>query len=361
MKLLDDDTGLFVRLYRLAHRQQENFTTEAFVHTLRELAAAQPEAAVDFLDWLTDSDMFSSRTDDSKVAIRSQAYTDEHGIPDIRIEADDLDVIIEVKLDAGLTFAQADIYREHLDHVGAERRCLVALLGGHPTESLPPGTVTRTWGELGQRLLKQTQGADSEVPRHLVEQLVGLLNHLHLMPLRVRSRLSESLKAHQQWSRENPELPSLSRTRVRSVARLQEMTHCEPLRNLLLQMERVLERHPEVHTFFLDSSAFGVEPWIGFNVNNMDYFFYLPINDPEQITLQRLRGGVDRASFDGSLGYLEDSRKDGIVRWRTALDLAGDDSNYFDADRTEQLRLLTAFFDRGLAYAQTLDPQTDLS
>ena len=73
--------------------------------------------------------------------------------------------------------------------------------------------------------------------------------------------------------------------------------------------------------------------------------------------LQRFRGGVDPASFDGALGTVDDSRSDGIIRWRATLDLADPDVGYFQGDRSEQLNVLSRFFDRAFSYGQTLTPQ----
>ena len=148
-------------------------------------------------------------------------------------------MIIEVKLDDCLTFEQADAYAELLEKSGRRSRRLVALTGATPSERLPKGTVVRNWGDLGVMLRKESGESSSDLTHHLVSQLVGLLNHLSLMPLQVRSPLSKALREHRQWADANPKELSITRCRARSIERLSGMPHLDPLRNLLLQMDRV--------------------------------------------------------------------------------------------------------------------------
>lgn len=357
LKLSDEPDNLLVILYRLAHRQQENFTTEALAHLVQHLVAQEPGAAVRVLDWLTGSDFFSTHAADAPINIETQARTEEHGIPDIRIRSQDLDIMVEVKLGGGLTFSQANAYETHLRMQDAERTALVALVGSQLTEDLPEGTRLRTWGELGQRLLEERDRSRSELTWHLVDNFVGLLNHLHLMPLRVRSPVSEALWAHRDWANLNPEAPAVIRDRLRNIHRLRDMEHCEPLRNLLLQMDHVLAHHADVSTYLFDSGPNMARPWIGFNVNNMRYFFFLPLNAPEHVTLQRYDEAVDPASFDGTLGSIDDSSSDGLSRWSAVLDLADPQVGYFEADRNQQVHLLSEFFDRAFTYGETLEPE----
>jgi hypothetical protein len=178
--------NLLVLLYRLAHRQQENFATESFAHLLQYLIEGEPSAAARVLDWLTNSSFFSQRNAGAPLSVQTQFHTDEHGIPDVRIESDDLDVIIEVKLDGSLTFEQADAYSKELTRRARPCRALVALTGSTPAARLPDATIVRTWGALGVRLRDEARASESELTHHLVDQFAGLLNHLQLLPLQVR-------------------------------------------------------------------------------------------------------------------------------------------------------------------------------
>ena len=189
---------------------------------------------------------------------------------------------------------------------------------------------------------------------HLVDQFVGLLNHPHLIPLQVQSPLSKTLQEHRQWAKENLEQPSIARARIMSIERLRGMPHTEPLRNLPLHMKRVLAKASGVQSRRFDAGPNMAEPWIGFNVNDMAYFFYVSLNEPERITLQRYRHRVDPRSFDRSFGSLDPSTPNGLKCWRATLDLLDPRLAFFDADEVEQQRKLAAFFERAFAFGERL-------
>jgi len=359
--------NLLVLLYQLAHRQQENFTTDSFAHLLQHLVVQEPLAAEQLLDWLTGSDLFSTRDSDQPLWIHTQAYTEEHGIPDLRIDADDLCVIVEVKLGSWLTLGQVEPYAKELARSGRPARALVGLTGYKPPNPLSDGErertwddlglVVRTWGELGSRLLVETTCPKSPVTTYLVDQFIGLLNYLHLMPFRVRSPLSEELQAHREWAEKNPEQPAVTRTRLNSLERLAVMQHTDDLRNLLLQMRSVLDGAPDVTSCRFDSGPGMAEPWIGFNFNGMAYFFYVPLGQPERITLQRY-GGFDSRSFDGSLGVLQPPAPGRPTRWRCTLDLSEDEGRFFSLVEVEQEKMLSDFFGEAFGFAERLLPES---
>lgn len=66
--------NLLVLLYRLAPRQQENFTTESFAYLLQHLIDGEPPAAARVLDWLTDKKLhFSQRSSGGPLSGRAAA------------------------------------------------------------------------------------------------------------------------------------------------------------------------------------------------------------------------------------------------------------------------------------------------
>jgi hypothetical protein len=210
-----------------------------------------------------------------------------------------------------------------------------------------------TWGAVGVELRKAAAATDSHLAQHLIDQFIGLLKHLHLMPMQVRSGLSEELRAHREWASANRDKPSVFRSRVSSVDRLKTMEHTERLRNLLLQMDSMLTRAPAVERHRFDSSPYSREPWIGFSVNDMAYFFYVPLNQPETLLLKRFRTSIDPGAFDRSLGDLVPAPK-GQMRWVARLDLLAPSPSFFDLDEDDQENRLGAFFDQAFAYAEGL-------
>jgi hypothetical protein len=350
--------NLLVLLYRLAHRQQENFVTEAFSHLLQHLLEYHPRVALSVLRWLTTPEAVAASDISAALTVRTQVVMQEFGIPDLRVEGPDLDMVIEVKLDSGISYEQAFAYRRELEARGRARRTLVALVGYPPAHELPPETHVRTWGELVLLLIAEAERTPGNVLDHLVEQFAGLLNYLHLTPLQVRSPISQGLLSHRAWADKNPDAQAVTRTRIKRIARLRDMPGCESLTQLLLQLDYVL-RHSELvpGSYKFDSAPHMARPWIGFNLNDGDYFLFVSLNSPERITLQRYRGGVDPASFDGALGEL-DIRADRIIRWRVSLDLCQLDPDFFTQPPTTQVKILSDFVENGLVYGQTLRRQT---
>jgi len=347
--------NLLLALYRLAHRQQENFVTESFAHLLRHLLREEPDAAVHILTWLTEEGVFLRSDLDGPLKIGTQLATDEFGIPDLRVESDAVDVIVEVKLGSMITYEQVDAYRRELERKNRERRALVALLGYRPYGDLPEGTQIRTWGELGSKLSEEFATSGSDVTRYLVAQLLGLLNHLRLTPLKVRSRVSEGLLKHRAWADANPSLPAVTRTRLRSLRHLQTMEGCEPLFHLLMQMEHVLAHAEGVESVRFDSGPAGSWPWIGFNVNDLEFFFFLSLDNPEAVTVQRYRFGIDPDAFNGAFGEL-DLRSSNVVRWFYTADLADPEVGYFEKDGSQQVQVLAKIFESGFRYGRALPP-----
>lgn len=132
------------------------------------------------------------------------------------------------------------------------------------------------------------------------------------------------------------------------------MEHTECLGNLLLQMQTVAARNPGVRSCRLGSGTIRVWPWIGFNINGMGYFFYVSLQEPETVYLQRYDAAPEPGSFDGSLGELV-HEKDAGIRWRVGLDLS---LRFFEVSEVEQERILDDFFRKAFAYAQGLRPVT---
>jgi hypothetical protein len=348
--------NLLVRLYRLARRQQENFTTEALSHVLRHFAAHHPDAITRVLEWLTSSDLVAGRPVDAPIGIRTQAWTADLGIPDIRIEGEDLLVIVEVKLGGVPSEGQRRPYLMQLAASDRPRKALVALVGYRTEDRLDDGTYVRRWGELAEVLGREAERSGSEVTRYLTGELKTLLHHLDLMPPVVRSGVSAGLAHHRVWAKVNPTASSVLRDRLRSLKAVGQMEGCGPLHDLLRQMRHVLSRSPAVVKHRFDSGPAMARPWIGFNVNDMSYFFFLSLSNPERVVLQRFWNGVDPDLFDGALGEL-DIRADGIARWRHSLDLADPDLGFFQAERSEQSQILTRFFEESFHYAERLAPK----
>lgn len=119
-------------------------------------------------------------------------------------------------------------------------------------------------------------------------------------------------------------------------------------------MDHVLEAANGVKTYRFDSGPNMAEPWIGFNVNDMAYFFAIPLDRPETLYLERYSRLVDPSSCDRSFGDLETETPGGVTRWYAELDLLDPGLGFGNADEIEQEGKLAAFFERAFAFGERL-------
>jgi hypothetical protein len=88
--------NLLLGLHKCAGQQDENFTTEAFVHLLRHLQIVAPDTAGSLINFLTGSRVVPTIGDCSNLKVTTQK-TFMEGRPDILISGPNHFVIIEVK------------------------------------------------------------------------------------------------------------------------------------------------------------------------------------------------------------------------------------------------------------------------
>jgi hypothetical protein len=190
---MPDNHDLLVKLYRWAHYQGENFTTEAFSTLLEHIIDNQPNQAVAILGWLTAGRCSLTNDDIEQLQVQPQFRTLEHGIPDLRLIGSDVDIIVEVKLDEKLTLVQAGAYRAELEREGKNRRVLVALTGKPPFETMPDDVVQRLWCEVAEELEKIVD-EDVPVTAHEIYQFLALLREQRLLRApAVRSPLGQAV------------------------------------------------------------------------------------------------------------------------------------------------------------------------
>ena len=82
--MVDQTNNLLINLHRWAFRQDENYTTESFVHLLNYLLMDEPKIAIRILRKMTGDFLRLKIREVANVQIISQAITDS-GRPDIEI------------------------------------------------------------------------------------------------------------------------------------------------------------------------------------------------------------------------------------------------------------------------------------
>jgi hypothetical protein len=127
--------NLLVRLRKWVHRQDENFLTEAFVHLFEHLLAYSPKAGTSLLRRVT-GDLICLEPAKTGLAHVSTQVTLADGRPDIRIDAPDCVVLIELKVESELHNKQLRRYRLALNESRCGKKGLI-FLSRYPRSSGP--------------------------------------------------------------------------------------------------------------------------------------------------------------------------------------------------------------------------------
>jgi hypothetical protein len=176
---LADNNNLLIRLRRWVHRQDENFTTEAFAHVLQRLLDHEPQAAARFLKHLTGGVVDLQPEEVLEVHLRTQITT-AAGRPDVEIRTKRHLVFLEAKVKSGLGYRQLERYREDLLKSGFPITALVLLtrypvvldkLGENPDHCV-------RWHGLADWLAMELVGGSLRDPvsRYVIEQFIGFLS-----------------------------------------------------------------------------------------------------------------------------------------------------------------------------------------
>lgn len=168
--------NLFSSLFRWAHRQGENYTTEALVWLLNHLLLTEPEAGRSLVSWLCFGDESEANLDQDPLLITTQEIT-EQGKPDICIESNRLLTYVEVKAGSQLGDNQIGRYLDALAQQGRGKQCRLVLLTRGPVEfadgEARPHRHVR-WHEVADRLLQEGPRL-GEATSFVVNQFVGFL------------------------------------------------------------------------------------------------------------------------------------------------------------------------------------------
>ena len=122
----DQTNNLLINLHRWAFKQDENFTTESFVHLLNHLLTDEPKIAIRILRKLTDDFLRLKLADVTNVQIIAQPITDL-GRPDIEISIGNYLVYIEVKVESEINENQLKRYRKVLKGFEDKQTKLIVL------------------------------------------------------------------------------------------------------------------------------------------------------------------------------------------------------------------------------------------
>jgi hypothetical protein len=232
------ENNLLINLHRWAFRQDENFTTESFVHLLNHLIMDEPKIATKILRKLTGDFLKLKVRETSNVRIITQPITDS-GKPDIEISVGRFVFFIEVKVESETNENQLKRYKNALKGFKDKETKLI-FLSKYPISSdlkFKPDLAVR-WYQVGDWLERELR-SDSIKPlsRFFIEQFHGFLGKQNMIVKKVSSPISESLKSYQK------NVGDLAKAlgNMRSMKRLEEIQELRPVRELMILMGDALD------------------------------------------------------------------------------------------------------------------------
>jgi hypothetical protein len=346
--MLNQSNNLLINLHRWAFKQDENFTTESFVHLLNHLLAYEPQVGLQILKKLTDDFLKLKLPEIAKVQIITQAITDS-GRPDIKISIGNYLVYIEVKVESEINENQLKRYRKVLKGYQDKQTKLI-VLSKYPISSaleIKPDLAVR-WYQIADWLEMELR-SDSIKPltRFFIEQFIEFLSKQNMVIKKVKSKISESLKSYQKKVAEYAKALG----NMRSMKRLEEIQELRPVYDLMLLMRdalTVLENR--VKSRFLSGQHKG--GWMGFGLDSLDYFLSIYYENPDIVVFDTYNFRINQLKFDGKLGKTWQEGKH--LRWMNELNLVSDEFDFFSVTKESQMRILRDFIKQSYNYVQKI-------
>jgi hypothetical protein len=327
--------NLLLELHRWAHNQDENFTTESFAHLLKHLIKDAPNSVGGLFRTLTG---VSLPEEGRKEAVISTQVHTMYGTPDISICLDGITIYVEVKVEAALADGQAEGYLSALEELASSNEVTqLALLTKYPAPATVSSEVHKVrWFEIIDELEKLELEEFSEVTKFLVSQFIEFLTARGMAIPKIRSGVSSGVRSY--LSRVG-DASIFTTGAYRTTGRLLEESELVPLHDLLLLMALAIEQAGVSHNSVRFGSGHSVGGWLGWNIDGLRCHFHVCVASPDTIVYETYK--IDPAKHDGVIGRVFEGK--GLWTWDNSLDLASDDLNFYDLDKSEQIDLLVDF------------------
>lgn len=345
-------SNLFDRFHRLALGENENFLTEGLAVVLESLIDNSPEAAASFLRKLTFGAIGAGDVKVLDVDVQTQLHT-SYGKPDIVLSTAESVVVIEVKVGADTGYEQLDRYRKFLeDTIKPETRLLILSPSKMSDENKADYAIR--WIQVGD-WIRQLKAFDLDgLSEFFIDQYTEFLLDQGLMFRTPKSKVSEFLKYYIET---NPNDNIFDTGAIRSLERLEGVPELIPLRRLLISMRMAVENvmpSSSVKVGAGKNSARG-GGWIGLNIDSLDHFFVVYLNQADIVTYEAYDISVDPSRFDGYQGAIVE-RDGGKYYWMRELDLTSREIDFYDLDAGAQIEVLEDFLRGSLETASDLSP-----
>jgi hypothetical protein len=339
------ENNLLKRLHTYASYQDENFTTESFVHLIEYLRRNEYKSLSMIVRKVTGGKIQLDDYIAEDISIVTQVTTAE-GRPDIEISGPDFIIFIEVKVDSGEGDRQLERYRNAISSDKREKQLLI-LLSRFPhkvEEDILDFNIQ--WIEIGDWLREEIVRRNlGETSQYLIDQFTKFLQFRGLMFLPTRSRVSEFLKFYLEREKSNS---IFHQGPVRSLDSLDQHIELMPLKQLLEKMEIALtnvfpDANIKVGSGITSRKGGG---WIGLNINYMAFFFLLYLQDADTLIFETFNHEIDPNKFINLSGQIFESY--GSKKWMNELDIATEEIDFFSKSSNEQLSKIEIFLEKCL-------------
>jgi hypothetical protein len=306
-----ESSNFFDSLYKWVSRQDENFTTEAFVLVLLHLQQFDPEIASIFLEKLTGSKLHLDKEQINFLQIKTQSST-EQGRPDIEMRFHDFLIFIEVKIDSDFGDTQISRYGSELSKSGFSSTILIAITKyAYPfyqKDSTEQPDINVRWHQIADWLcnLKPV----NQVSSFLIVQFVNFLGKRGITMDKVGWELSSGMRSFQ---------------------------------SLLTMISEVLT---ELKIPINSRSAAWV--WYGYYVEERKLFVGIYLNRPSFVTVNTEVDLKEGPNIPISIGKVANRR------WQNDLDLESEDIHFFARTKASQVECLKTFIQDSVSFAKTM-------
>ena len=193
--MTQDENNLLTNLHHWVKNQDENFTTEAFVHLLCYLRDNESENLLSILNKLTNNFISWKKSDIRRLSITTQVKT-ELGTPDIEIKTNTKLLYVEVKVKSEIRSDQIKRYKQLTDQKDFSHKCLVTITR-YPVihdKSCKPDNFFR-WHKVSDWLSDLDQ--KNETTQYIINQFNQFLKDRGIAMSQVSWELTRGLKSFQ--------------------------------------------------------------------------------------------------------------------------------------------------------------------
>lgn len=303
--------NIFNRLYKWSGRQDENFTTEAFIYVLLHLQQVDHEAATVLLHKLTDSKLSLNKEQIEFIQIKTQSSTDQ-GRPDIEIRFHNMLIFIEVKVSSDFEETQISRYRSELIKSGLDNTLLITITKYpypfYQKDAAEQPDINIRWHQIADWLRDLT--LSHQTSTFLINQFINFLIKRGIAMDKVSWELSNGISSFQ---------------------------------SLLTMINEALTA--QKIPIYRASAAWD---WYGYYVDDKKLFVGLYLNKPNLVTISTevaLKQGIDTPI---SIGKVDNGR------WQNDLDLESEEIHFFARTKASQVECLETFLQNSFNFAKKL-------